>query len=145
MDKGVYRSFDGASLTAHAFDREFPGLGKWLVTLAAWLFAFSTMISWNYYGEQGTIYLFGARGVLPYKLIFLVLTAAAPVVVRTTAELEDTIDFGTGWMLWANMPIVLLLGHLAVGALADYYRRLRAGDFHPHAAPPITDVAEGKE
>ncbi|MFQ5505342.1 MAG: alanine/glycine:cation symporter family protein, partial [Planctomycetota bacterium] len=41
VDPGVHRSYDGAPLTAHAFDRQFPGLGKWLVTLAAWLFAIS--------------------------------------------------------------------------------------------------------
>src|SRR5690606_41797078 len=69
----LFRSFTGASLTAHAFDREFAGLGKWLVTLAAWLFALSSMISWSYYGEQSTIYLVGNAGVLPYKFVFLFL------------------------------------------------------------------------
>lgn len=49
---GVYRDYEGAQLTAFAFDRVFEGLGKWLVTIAAWLFAISTMISWSYYGEK---------------------------------------------------------------------------------------------
>lgn len=145
VDKQIYRDFTGASLTAHAFDREFPGLGKWLVTLAAWLFALSTMISWSYYGEQSTIYLTGGPGVLFYKLIFLVLTIVAPMAITDTSELEAVMDFGTGWMLWANMPIVLLMGVLAVRCLDDYFRRLRAGEFHAHAAPPFTDVAEGKD
>lgn len=141
----VYRDFTGASLTAHAFDREFPGLGKWLVTLAAWLFALSSMISWSYYGEQATIYLVGSRGVLPYKLVFLFLTIAAPIAIVHTSELEAVMDYGTGWMLWANIPIVLLMSFIAVRCLNDYVRRLRAGEFHPHAAPPIVDVAEGRD
>src|SRR5690606_38128235 len=137
--------FTGATLTAHAFDREFPGLGKWLVTLAAWLFAISSMISWSYYGEQSTIYLTGGPGVLLYKLIFLFLTIVAPIAIADTADLEAVMDFGSGWMLWANMPIVILMGFLAVRCLDDYFRRLYAGEFHAHAAPPIMDVAEGKD
>ena len=39
-DKGVYGSYVGATLTALAFDTVQPGLGKWLVTIASWLFAF---------------------------------------------------------------------------------------------------------
>jgi AGCS family alanine or glycine:cation symporter len=38
VSNGVFQIFDGAPLTAYAFDVEFPGLGKWLVTFAAWLF-----------------------------------------------------------------------------------------------------------
>jgi AGCS family alanine or glycine:cation symporter len=129
---GVFRDFKGAGLTAHAFDREFPGLGKWLVTLAAWLFALSTMISWSYYGEQGVLFLFGKRGILPYKVVFLLLTMLAPVVVSTDAQLGDLADVGTGWMLFANMPIVISMGYLAVRDIDTYFKRLKAGDFVPY-------------
>src|SRR5690606_17821703 len=50
--EGVYLDMKGATLTAKAFDRVLPGLGIWVVPLTVWLFAFSTMISWSYYGEQ---------------------------------------------------------------------------------------------
>jgi AGCS family alanine or glycine:cation symporter len=129
--KGVFRNFAGATMTGHAFDRAFPGLGKWLVTIAAWLFAVSTMISWSYYGEQGMIYMFGKRSVLPYKLLFLFLAIVGAFLVKNNTELGALADFGTGWMLWANMCIVLAMGHLAVKALDDYFRRLKAGEFDP--------------
>jgi Na+/alanine symporter len=61
-DLGMYGDYAGASMTAYAFDRVTPGLGKWLVPIAAWLFALSTMISWSYYGEQGVYYFFGNHG-----------------------------------------------------------------------------------
>jgi AGCS family alanine or glycine:cation symporter len=61
-DVGLYGDYAGASMTAYAFDRVTPGLGMWLVTIAAWLFALSTMISWSYYGEQGVYYFFGTHG-----------------------------------------------------------------------------------
>ncbi|MHC4127579.1 MAG: alanine/glycine:cation symporter family protein, partial [Planctomycetota bacterium] len=99
VSDGVFQIFDGAPLTAYAFDLEFPGLGKWLVTLAAWLFAISTMISWSYYGEQGMIYMLGQRSVLLYKLVFLFLVIVAAVWVTDTEDMEALMDLGTGAML----------------------------------------------
>ncbi|MEM6313479.1 MAG: amino acid carrier protein [Planctomycetota bacterium] len=58
-DFGIYGDYAGSSLTAHAFDRIQPNLGKYLVTAAIWLFAISTMISWSYYGEQGIVFIGG--------------------------------------------------------------------------------------
>lgn len=129
VNAGVYRAYAGASLTAIAFDSVFPGLGKWLVTIAAWFFAVSTMISWSYDGEQGMIFIAGSRSILAFKLVFLSLTLVAPFVAGDGRELGAMIDFGTGWMLAANLPIVLLLGSLAVRELRDYFRRLHAGEF----------------
>lgn len=143
IDNGVHREYGGANLTAHAFDREFPGLGKWLVTLAAWLFALSTMITWAYYGEQGIVYLFGDKGILFYKIAFLVGITYGAAGVDGTGQIISIIDLSTGAMLWANLPIVLALGYLAVNALKDYNRRLKAGEFHRHEPPSITEVVEG--
>ncbi len=134
-DAGVHRAYDGATLTGHAFDRQFPGLGKWLVTLAAWLFAISTMISWSYYGEQGMVYMVGDRGVLPYKVAFL-LFAIAATNIDSDKHMVILMDLGTGAMLWANIPIVVCLGFLAVRELNTYGRKLRAGEFTRHDKPP---------
>jgi AGCS family alanine or glycine:cation symporter len=141
----VFRDFAGATLTGHAFDRAFPGLGRWLVTLAAWLFAISTMISWSYYGEQATIYMAGEKWVTAYKFAFLALAIVGAVLVKTNQQLGDLADFGTGWMLWANMLIVLSMGYLAVRCLDTYFQRLEAGEFHPHERPPLTDVVDGSD
>jgi len=128
-NRDIYRSYEAAALTALAFDRAFPGLGMWLVTFACWLFAISTMISWAYYGEQGIVYLFGERFVIPYKALFLVATAAAPIAATNADALLAIIDFGTGAMLWGNIPILLLMGHLAVRNLRTYFQRLDDGEF----------------
>jgi AGCS family alanine or glycine:cation symporter len=145
VSKGVFQIFDGAPLTAYAFDLEFPGLGKWLVTLAAWLFAVSTMISWSYYGEQGMIYMLGGRSVLPYKLVYLFLVIVAAVWVTDTKDMEALMDLGTGAMLWANMPIVLLMGYVAVREIDRYFKRLRAGEFPTRGTPRFTDVVSGED
>jgi AGCS family alanine or glycine:cation symporter len=144
---GLFLSYKGASLTAKAFDSVTPGLGMWLVTLAAWLFAISTMISWSYYGEQGMVFLAGDRSVLPYKLVYclFIVFAAVPQLVSTEDELDALTSLGTGVMLWANIPIMLIFGYQAMGAYHSYMGKLKRGEFHPHAAPSISDVMEGKD
>ena len=146
-DPGIYGNYVGAGLTSHAFDRVTPGLGKWLVTLAAWLFALSTMISWSYYGEQGMVYLLGERSVLWYRLAYCVLIIVATAgFITTDAALDNLTGVGTGVMLWANIPIMLLFGHQAMTAYHSYIRRLKSGDFEKdkHAAGSILDIVEGK-
>ncbi len=144
--RGLYANYAGASLTAHAFDRVLPGLGKWLVVLAAWLFAISTMISWSYYGEQGVVYLVGERAVMTYKIIYcLLILVATAGWITTDAQLDAVTALGTGVMLFANIPMIVLFGRQAMGTYHDYIRRLRAGAFHPHAAPPLEEVIEGRD
>lgn len=143
---GVYFSFKGATLTAKAFDRALPGLGKFIVPLTALLFAFSTIISWSYYGEQGIVFLLGRRAVMPYRIVYcLLILVATSSLIRTENELDIVSTLGTGVMLWANIPIMLIFGPIAMKAYHDYFRRLKAGEFHPHANPPITDVVEGRD
>ncbi len=145
---GVFFDYKGASLTARAFDMTTPGLGMWLVSIAAWLFAVSTMISWSYYGEQGVVYLFGERFVLPYKLLYcvVIVVATVPSLIRSDAELDALTSLGTGVMLWANIPIMLVFGGVAMAAYHDYFRRYKRGEMTPpHEAPPITEVVEGHD
>ena len=103
------------------------------------------MISWSYYGEQGVVYMFGKKSVLLYKFLFLTLAVVGAFLVKNNTELGALADFGTGWMLWANMLIVLMMGHLAVKGLNDYFKRLKMGAFHPHRRPSIVDVVGGKD
>ena len=146
VDGDVYRDYPGAALTTYAFDIIKPGLGTWLVLIASWLFAISTMISWSYYGEQGMVFLLGEKSVLPYKLMYCILIIISTLpFIKTDAQLDNLTALGTGLMLWANIPIMLIFGTVAMKAYHEYGRKLKAGEFHPHAAPSITDVMEGKD
>lgn len=133
---GLYKEYKGASLTAYAINRVMPGVGTWVILIAAWLFAISTMISWSYYGEQAIVFLFGrfSDAVVPfYKLIYcmLIIVAALPIV-ETTTEIGNLSDLGTGIMLWSNIPIMLIFGVVAMTAYHNYFRRLRSGEIKPH-------------
>ncbi|NBX76154.1 MAG: amino acid carrier protein [Proteobacteria bacterium] len=142
----VFNDFVGAALTGHAFDRVTPGLGMWLVTICCWLFAVSTLISWSYYGEQGMIYLLGPKSVLPYKVIYcaLILISTAGLI-KTDIELDAITAMGTGVMLWANIPIMLIFGRETMKAYADYMHRLDTGKMKSHKYPNFVDVIEGQD
>ncbi len=64
----------GSDMTAFAFSTFFGPLGQYGVTLAVVLFAFSTIISWSYYGEQGVVYMVGEKFIMPYRIIFVIIT-----------------------------------------------------------------------
>ena len=62
-----------APLTAEAFTRSFLGdYGQYIVSIGLLLFAFSTAISWSYYGDRAMTYLFGSKSVIWYHLVYVV-------------------------------------------------------------------------
>ena len=61
----------GAKMTSAAFDSFLPG-ARYVLAIGVMLFAYSTMISWSYYGERAWEYLFGSRFNLIYRVIFVV-------------------------------------------------------------------------
>ena len=147
VSDGIFRDYVGATLTAQAFDEVTPGLGKWVITIAVWLFALSTMISWAYYGEQAVIFIGGDKPVLAYKLIYCVLIVVATLgLVRNAAALDNVIGTGTGIVLCANLPILWLFGHQAMRAYRDYIARLKDGRIGPdHPTPSIEDLLTGRD
>jgi alanine or glycine:cation symporter, AGCS family len=62
-----------APLTTVAFSRSWlGGYGKYIVSIGLLLFAFSTSISWSYYGGRAVTFLFGVKGVIWYKAIYII-------------------------------------------------------------------------
>ena len=62
-----------APLTTEAFKRSpFGEYGKYVVSIGLLLFAFSTAISWSYYGDRAITYLFGAKGVIYYHIVYVI-------------------------------------------------------------------------
>lgn len=146
-DAGAFQAYAGASLTAFAFDQTHDWLGKWLVTLAAWMFALSTIISWGYYGEQAIVYLFGQRVVLGYRLMYCCATFVATLgFMRTDRELDTVTTTGTGLVLLASLPITVIFGYKAIAAYRIYVAKLKAGEFDTdyHKAR-LVDVISGRQ
>ncbi len=98
----------GVDLTSRAFDSVLPGF-RYVLTVAIVLFAFSTMISWSYYGLQSWKYLFGRSKAadLTYKVLFCIV-----VVIGAAISLGSVIDFSDAMifaMVFPNMIGLFLL------------------------------------
>jgi AGCS family alanine or glycine:cation symporter len=116
----------GIQMTSWAFATVFPWFPV-VLSITATLFAFSTMISWSYYGEQCWAQLFGIRSILLYKLIFL-LFAWMGAIFQASA----VIDFGDMMILgmaFPNLVGVMLLSGKVKADLDRYQQKLASGQF----------------
>ncbi|WP_066225153.1 alanine/glycine:cation symporter family protein [Formosa haliotis] len=118
---------EGVELTATAFDSVIPHFSI-VLTLAVILFAFSTMISWSYYGMQGWVYLFGKGKItdLVYKFLFLLF-----VVVGASISLGAVIDFSDAMifaMVVPNIIGVVLLTPIVKKELNKYMKAIAKKD-----------------
>jgi AGCS family alanine or glycine:cation symporter len=111
---------DGASLTSMAFGSAFPG-GEYIVTLGLCLFAFTTMIGWSFYGERCVVYLFGTRGIMPFRLAWVVAIPVGTVVELDLVWLiADTLN---AFMAIPNLIALILLGPLVFKLTREYFAR----------------------
>jgi AGCS family alanine or glycine:cation symporter len=115
---------EGIGKTSRAFGEKIAWFPK-LLAIAVLLFAFSTMISWSYYGEQAVIYLCGGphqSAILIYKLAF-----CGFVVVGAVASLSNVIRVSDA-MLFAmvvpNMIGLYVLLPVVKGELADFRKHV---------------------
>ncbi|HKJ17672.1 MAG TPA: alanine/glycine:cation symporter family protein [Xanthomonadales bacterium] len=93
----------GVALTSQAFETVIPWF-PWVLTIAVVLFAFSTMISWSYYGLKSWTYLFGESRFMDilYKMLFLSF-----VVIGASMQLGSVIDFSDAMIFAMAFPNVL--------------------------------------
>ena len=112
---------EGAPLTAQAFRNGLGPVGGLIVTFAVILFAVSTGISWSYYGDRATEYVFGARAVPIYRwtfVFFFFIGALLPLKAVWTYG-----DVALGLMTLPNLVAVFLLSGGVVKLTKDYFSR----------------------
>jgi AGCS family alanine or glycine:cation symporter len=130
---GAYEEadIDGVEMTSHAFSTVMPWF-TYVLTVAVVLFAFSTMISWSYYGERCATWLFGPIASLPYKLVFLVF-----VFLGCVFKLGNVLDFSDLMILGMSFPNIIglyLLSGKVKSGLDKYWTRYQSGEFDAEAA-----------
>ena len=120
--KGTSEVIGGVDLTSMAYDSVLPGF-RYILTLAIILFAFSTMISWSYYGLQSWKYLFGrSKGAdISYKILFLVF-----VVIGSAATLDAVIKFSDAMIFAMVFPNMIGLFFLFPKVKEELTRYLKA-------------------
>ncbi|MEM6807565.1 MAG: alanine:cation symporter family protein, partial [Bacteroidota bacterium] len=114
----------GVNLTSMAFDASLPGF-SYVLAFAVVLFAFSSILSWAYYGSQAWAYLFGKSKKVDwaYKSIFLLFT-----VLGSAISLEAVIKFSEAMILalvFPNMIGLFFLFPEVKGELNKYLKLIR--------------------
>ena len=124
--QGAIATKEGAVLTSLAMGGVIPWFPK-LLALAVFFFAFSTIISWSYYGERCWVWMFGDASSLAYKILFLVFVFLGSVVSAV-----NVLEFGDLMILGMALPnilgVVLLTGKVRV-KLDEYWKSYEAGEF----------------
>ena len=119
-------SNNGAALTSEVMANTisfFP----YILAVAVVLFAFSTMISWSYYGERCWTYMFGEKFSLSYKILFLIFVFLGSIVNAT-----NVLTFSDLMILSMALPNILgvvLLSNKVAKDLKEYMAKLKAGEF----------------
>lgn len=112
----------GAAMTESAFTMAFPEWGSLILMVGLVLFAFTTILGWNYYGERCVEYLFGVKAIMPYRLIFIGLIAVGPFM--KLEEIWILADIVNGLMAIPNLVALLALTGVIVAETKAYQKHL---------------------
>ena len=113
---------NGAAMTESAFTMAFPAFGSMLLLVGLVLFAFTTILGWNYYGERCVEYLMGVKAILPYRIIFICLIACGPFL--KLEEIWVLADIVNGLMAIPNLIALLALSGVVVAETKAYQKHL---------------------
>ena len=121
---------EGAALTAAAYGTVLSWFPT-VLSLSIFLFAFSTIISWSYYGERAWVYLFGTKSSLIYKFIFLSF-----IIIASVVNTGIMVDFSFMLILAMALPNILVLYILSGDVKRDlkvYLAKLKSGELDKEA------------
>lgn len=119
----AYQNASG-DLTAAAFSMSIP-FAPLVIAISSFLFGFSTIIGWYYYGETCWAYMFGQKGIFPYRVIYVALLLLGGLVT-----VETVWNIGTllnGFMAFPNLIGLLFLGGMVAKKTNEYYAAERGG------------------
>jgi AGCS family alanine or glycine:cation symporter len=109
------------ALVASAFNREIPVVGGWIVAVSSFLFGYSNLIGWSYYGELCFRFIFSSRVVKLYAWVYCSLILVGAVAeVRTVWDYADTMN---GLQIFPNLVGILVLAPQIAAATGERFRR----------------------
>jgi len=127
---------DGGILTTLAFG-QIPYIGPFILIVGIVCFAFSTILGWAYYGERCVEYFAGRKGLIPYRVLYILVALIAPVIALDLVWLIA--DILNALMAIPNLIAVLLLSPVIVAETKKYINDLDKVD-----TTPIPVVKTGK-
>lgn len=111
----------GAAMTNAAFSNgiKLPYVGTFIITVGLIFFAFTTIIGWNYYGERCAEYLFGVKGIKPYRFIFILLVGCGAFLKLDLIWIIA--DIVNGLMAIPNLIALLGLSGIIISETKMYF------------------------
>lgn len=114
----------GAAMTSDAFSSIYGMLGSQVLTLCLVLFAFTTILGWNYYGERSCVYLWGVKSIKPFRYIFiLMILSGAFLKLDAIWILADIVN---GLMALPNLIALICLSGIIVSETKKYMQHLKS-------------------
>ncbi len=123
---------DGDKMTFTAF-QQIPYIGTPILIIGIVAFAYSTVLGWSYYGERCVEYLFGVKGMVPYKIVFILVLFIAPLI---SLDMVWTLsDIFNALMAIPNLIAVILLSGVVVKETKYYLYGNRLDEYDQSKNP----------
>lgn len=121
---GIWTTDTSAALmTQGAFSTVFGSFGGAILSICLVLFAFTTILGWNYYGERCIEFLFGVKGIKPYRLVFVLMVALGGFLqVQLVWTIADIVN---ALMAFPNLIALLALSGVVVKETKAYFNHLK--------------------
>ncbi|MEG0013197.1 MAG: sodium:alanine symporter family protein [Cellulosilyticaceae bacterium] len=121
---GVWSSGQNeALLTQTAFSSVFGSFGAFALSICLILFAFTTILGWNYYGERCVEFLFGVKGITPYRIVFILMVGLGGFLqIQLIWTIADIVN---GLMAFPNLIALLGLSGVVVTETKLYFDHLK--------------------
>lgn len=111
----------GVELTALAFGTSIPVVGNYIVSVGLILFAFSTIIGWEYYGEKCFEYLVGSKPIIIYRIVWVIFVVVGAVGgLEFMWNLADTLN---GLMAIPNLIAVIALSGTIIKLTKEFFAK----------------------
>ncbi len=119
---GVWETgLSGASLTTAAFNSVIPVYGGWIVSIGLFLFAFSTILGWEYYGERCAEYLFGSKINMAYRVLWIPFIVIGSIGgLNVLWDLADTLN---GLMAIPNLVGLVFLSPVVIKLTKEFFAK----------------------
>ena len=127
----------GVAMTTLAFSQALgASAGLYIINISLLLFAMTTIIGWNFYASRCVIYLFGARAITPFKIVYILFVASYILIVlfvdmgdatqKTAINTVWTLsDIANGLMAFPNLIALIMLRKVIWSDTRDYFNNLK--------------------
>jgi AGCS family alanine or glycine:cation symporter len=124
---GASEALTSTSLTAAAFDSVIP-FGGYIIAVSSFLFGYSTLLGWCYYGEKCLEYIFGVRIIFPFRLVFIALLFVGSIIQGVHLNIVWYVgDTANALMAVPNLiSLVLLSGLVGKTTTAYFYKKKKS-------------------